>query len=67
MAYYNYIERKPTNMTKNTLLATVAATVAIAASSILGQMVLTQEATVRCYGPALAEAPACQFYAPHAN
>ena len=44
------------------------AAVTFTASSIFGQMVLTQEAAARCYGPAMSEAPACQLVkAPHLN
>lgn len=42
------------------------AAVTFTASSIIGQIAVSQEAALRCYGPAMPEAPACLLVkAPH--
>ena len=44
------------------------AAVTFTASSIFGQVILTQEAAARCYGPAMPVASVCQLVnAPHVD
>jgi hypothetical protein len=69
IAYYNYINQTTMTLNKVLTIQNIAiAAVTFTASSIFGQMILTQEAAARCYGPAMPEAPVCQLVeAPHLN